>query len=81
VTSGATLEGWEMVRSPTMEKTRAEGEQAMLLRVLHARTKQEAPQDLATKIQATIDRARLQAWGDIAATVDSIDAFRQQTGL
>jgi len=75
------LEGWGMVKSMTMEKSRAEGEQASLLRVLRARARQEAPDDLTEKIRATIDRERLQAWLDIAANVDSIDAFREQAGL
>ncbi len=75
------LEGWEMVKSPVMEKSRAEGEQASLLLFLRARTKQEPPEDLAEKIRSTTDRERLQGWITLAATADTIDTFRQQAGI
>jgi hypothetical protein len=60
---------------------RAEAQQANLLRLLQVRTKQEVPADLADKIRATADQTQLERWFDVAATIDTLDAFRQQTGL
>jgi hypothetical protein len=70
-----------MVKSQVMEQSRAEGEQASLLRILRGRTKQEIPKDLIEKINDTVDRVQLQAWIDLAINVDTIDDFRKPAGL
>jgi hypothetical protein len=91
------LEGWGMIKSETMEKTRVEGrvegriegQQEGLIQgridglflILAARTKQEVPVDLAGKIQACDDLARLDGWIRIAAAIDTIDEFRRQAGI
>jgi hypothetical protein len=75
------LEGFGMIRSETMEKSRREGRQESLLELLAVRTGVEVPPSLVEKIQACDDKAQLIAWQAIAAKIDTIDQFRQQTGL
>jgi hypothetical protein len=70
-----------MIRSETMEKSRREGSQHTLINFLVARTGQAVPEDLAEQIRACHDWTRLDAWTLVAAKIDTIDQFRQQTGL
>jgi hypothetical protein len=79
------LEGFGMIRSETMENTREEGRvetrQEDLLDVVGLRTRQTIPEELTQKIRACRNHATLRAWLAVAITVDTLDQFRQQTGL
>jgi hypothetical protein len=75
------LEGWEMVKSETMEKSRAEGRHGVVLKVVSECAKGEIPADLIAKIRACSDEDRLAAWAIAAARASSLDAFLQETGL
>ncbi len=91
------LEGWAVIKSPTMEKTRnegraegrvegraegrVEGRQETLLEALALHTRQEVPADLATKIRACSDLDQLRTWLTLALTADTLEVFRQQAGL
>lgn len=75
------LEGFGMVRSETMEKTRREGRAEGLLDLIQVRTGQEVPEDLATKIRSANDVVQLRTWLEAAANIDTLDQFRQKTGL
>jgi hypothetical protein len=83
------LEGWGMIKSQTMEKTRAEGRveglvegrHQTLLLILAARTNLAVPSELVNQIDQCEDIATLDAWTRIAATISTYDEFQAQTGI
>ncbi len=48
----------------------------ILVRLLQLRCKTEIPADLHAPIESTTDATELSRWVDVAATVDSLEAFR-----
>ena len=55
-----------------LDRGRAEGEAAMLLRVLAARGF-TVPDDVRQRVESCADIAQLEAWGDRAVTAKSLD--------
>jgi hypothetical protein len=55
-----------------LDQGRAEGEAAMLLRVLAARGF-AVPDDIKQRVQSCADLAQLEAWGDRAVTAKSLE--------
>ncbi len=75
------LEGWGMIRSETMEKTRGEERAETLVETLALVTGQEVPEELSTKIRACTDRSQLRAWLAVAVKAESLEQFRTEAGL
>jgi hypothetical protein len=87
------LKGWNMVESQQVlewiaegeakGKTsgKLEGEASALLRVLAGRFPPGATAEMQAAIRAATDLPRLEGWLDVAATADSLEAFRQAAGL
>jgi hypothetical protein len=75
------LEGWEMWKSTVIQEWKAEAERDALLRFLQARFRTALPEEMASVIAETIDREKLARWIDIAATADTLTAFRQAAQL
>ena len=61
-----------------MEKGEAEGRAAMLMLLLEQRFGAQLPQELATRIRATLDISRLEQWAKLPFAVASLDEFRQK---
>ena len=59
----------------------ARAEVNSVLEVLKARFPPGAPSDVEEAIRASINREQLRDWLRSAAKADSLDAFRQSTGL
>lgn len=79
--SQQVLEWINMGRTEGRAEGRAEGEANALLRLLAKRFAPGAPSDLAAKIRATSDLAKLESWFDLAYSSESLDAFRQSAAL
>jgi hypothetical protein len=56
------------------------GERRSLIRVLRARFGPSLPDELTTAIEGMSDADELARWIDLAATVDSLQAFRAAIG-
>jgi hypothetical protein len=52
-----------------------------LLEALTTRFPREIPADLEAAIRASMEREQLRSWLMIAVTAESLDAFRQASGL
>ena len=86
------LKRWNVIESPQVREWQAQarkegrtegrkegevaGRQAALLRLLQLRFKRNVPTRLATAIRRQNDPDELARWFDVAATVDSLEAFR-----
>ena len=71
-----SLKGWNMRESTVVNEWIAEGQRETLLRFLHARFKVPVPEDVTAAIEVAADAQELNRWVDLAATADSLDAFR-----
>jgi hypothetical protein len=74
------LKEWSMIRSPIFDEVRAGALASAVLSALEAKF-QSVPADLGSKIQATTDLERLNAWLRIAVLAVSVDQFRADAGL
>ena len=61
-------------------KAKAEAKADSLLRVLRKRYR-ELPEELAASIRACTDGDLLERWLDVALDAETLEQFRQQTGL
>jgi len=75
------LEGWGMIRSATMEATRREERRVAILDLVRLRTRGEVPLEVVRRIETCEDNDTLRAWFAVAAGIDTMEEFRQQTGL
>jgi hypothetical protein len=84
----APLEGFNVIESPTVNKWiaaaeakgKAAGKIEVLLRVLEKKF-EAVPPELKAKIESTAALDVLEGWVVLAATVDTLDKFRQDAGL
>lgn len=70
------LEGWNVKTSQQVQDWKAEARQEDLLRLLERRCRTPVSADLAKVISEMFDHNQLNQWFDVAATADSLDAFR-----
>ncbi len=83
------LEGLDVIKSPFLESIREEGRTEgeargrakALVQLLELRFPGQLPAELRATIENTGDRARLEQWFTLAATAESLDAFRRDGGL
>ncbi len=78
------LKGFNMIESPLVREwkdaARIEGKVDSLVRVVKGRYK-GAPDEVTEGIRSCQDLEKLDRWLDVAAMVDTLEEFRQQTGL
>lgn len=86
------VEGFSMIESPLIAELLADaeskatavgkavGKAESLLRVLRRRYR-DLPEELATSIRACTDGDQLERWLDVALDAETLEQFRQQTGL
>jgi hypothetical protein len=75
-----TIKGLKMIESPLVREWKAETAGNYLARVVKARYK-AAPEEVTAAIHRCLDLDKLDSWLDVALTVDTIEEFRQKTGL
>jgi hypothetical protein len=78
------LKGFAMIESPLIAElladARTEGKNEMLLRALQKRY-QQLPEEIAAPIRACTDSNQLERWLDEVLEADTLEKFRQRTGL
>jgi hypothetical protein len=78
------LRGWNVIESKQVQEwkdeARAEERAEVLLETLEAKFG-APPEELAAAVRATTDRARLKAWGVLAAKAASLEQFRRDAQL
>jgi hypothetical protein len=75
------LKEWNVIESQQVLEWMAMAEANSVLEVLEAKFPPGAPPALVEAIRASTNREQLRDWLRIAAKADSLDAFRQSTGL
>jgi hypothetical protein len=78
------MEGFDMIESPLIAELLAEAEAKAkletLLRVMRKRYT-EVPEAMLAPIRACADGGQLDRWLDAALDADTLEKFRQRTGL
>jgi hypothetical protein len=78
------LKGFAMIESPLIAEllgqARTEARTEMLLDVIQQRY-QELPEEVAAPIRACTDSAQIKRWLGVALEAETLELFRQQTGL
>lgn len=70
------LEGWNVRQSTIISGWQAEARRDDLLRVLQARFRVPIPEEVSSAVEAQDDLNELSRWLVLAATAESLDAFR-----